>query len=366
MRNVIVILVFALALISCKSSKNEYSIKGSIAGIEKGKVYLQKIVDGKPVSIDSTDIVSGKFTFIGKMEMPDLRLLRLDKQTHFAEFFLDNASITVIANKDSLRSTKITGSPSQDIFRIYINEMEKLNKDVNTLRGKYQSAVSSGNTNEADKAKIDYQAMIDNNKVFTKNFVKEHSNSVVAAFIAFAQLANQVDIAELDAITSKFPAEISKSEYVLKLKELIQAQKATAIGVIAPDFTMNDPEGKPIQLSSLRGKVVLVDFWASWCGPCRQENPNVVKLYGQFHPKGFEIIGVSLDRTKDQWVKAIKDDNLTWIHVSDLQFWQNAAARLYAVYSIPQSFLLDKDGKIIAKGLRGEELGKKLAELFPN
>ena len=145
-----------------------------------------------------------------------------------------------------------------------------------------------------------------------------------------------------------------------------QEQKKTAVGAMAPDFTMNDPEGKPIQLASLKGKIVLVDFWASWCGPCRQENPNVVKLYQQFHSKGFEILGVSLDKTKEDWLKAIKDDNLAWIHVSDLQFWQNAAARLYGVNAIPQSFLLDKDGKIIGKGLRGEQLVKKLTELFPN
>jgi peroxiredoxin len=170
----------------------------------------------------------------------------------------------------------------------------------------------------------------------------------------------------LDSITSKFAPEISNSEYVVKLKELVQEQKKTAIGAQAPDFTMNDTEGKPVQLSSLKGKIVLVDFWASWCGPCRQENPNVVKLYQQYHAKGFEILGVSLDRTKEDWLKGIKDDNLTWIHVSDLQYWQNAAARLYGVNAIPQSFLLDKDGKIIGKGLRGEQLAKKMMELFPN
>ena len=208
--------------------------------------------------------------------------------------------------------------------------------------------------------------MMDNNKVFTKNFVKEHPTSVVSAYITLYQLASQVDETELDSIVSKFPTDLGKSEYVVKLKELIAEQKKTAIGVVAPDFTMNDADGKPVQLSSLRGKVVLLDFWASWCAPCRQENPNVVKMYQEFHPKGFEILGVSLDRTKEDWLKAIKDDNLGWIHVSDLQYWQNAAARLYGVNSIPQSFLLDKDGKIIAKGLRGEKLAAKLKELFPN
>lgn len=366
MKNVLTVLVLALTVFSCQSAKDKFSVKGSIAGVETGKVYLQKLVDGKPQSIDTADVVGGKFTFTGKMEIPDIRLLRLNEQDYFAQFFLDNANITVVANKDSLRNTKITGSPTQDVFRIYISEMERLNKEVVALQGKYQNAMSTGNTNEAEKAKIDYQAMLDNNKVYTKNFVKEHSNTTVSAYITLVQLASQIDGAELDSITSKFAPEISKSEYVVKLKEIIQSQKKTAVGALAPDFKMNDPEGKPIQLSSLRGKVVMIDFWASWCAPCRQENPNVVKLYQQYHGKGFEIIGVSLDRTKEDWVKAIKDDNLAWVHVSDLQFWQNAAARLYSVNSIPQSFLLDKDGKIIGKGLRGEDLAKKLMKLFPN
>jgi len=366
MRNVLAILVFVMAVYSCQSAKDEYSIKGSVAGVETGKVYLQKLVDGQPQSVDTAELVGGKFTFKGKMEMPDIRFLRLNDQDYFAQFFLDNANITVTANKDSLRNTKITGSPTQDVFKIYITEMEKLNKEVMALQEKYQSAMSMNNTDAAEKAKIDYQAMIDNNKVYTKNFVKEHSNSVVSPYITLFQLASQIDGAELDSIASKFAPELSKSEYVVKINEIVQEQKKTAIGVVAPDFTMNDPEGKPIQLSSLKGKVVLVDFWASWCGPCRQENPNVVKLYQQYHSKGFEILGVSLDKTKEDWLKAIKDDNLTWIHVSDLQFWQNAAARLYGVNAIPQSFLLDKDGKIIGKGLRGEQLAKKMMELFPN
>jgi len=366
MRNVLTILVFVLTVLSCQSAKDEYSIKGTIAGVETGKVYLLKLVGEQPQSIDTADVVGGKFTFKGKMVTPDIRMLRLNDQDYFAQFFLDNANITVTAKKDSLRSTKITGSPTQDIFKTYIAEMEKLNKEVLALQGKYQNAMTTGNTSEADKAKIDYQAIIDNNKVYTKNFVKEHSNSVVSAYITLFQLADQIDVAELDSLASKFAPELSKSEYVVKINERIQEQKKTAIGIVAPDFTMNDPEGKPIQLSSLRGKIVLVDFWAAWCGPCRQENPNVVKLYQQYHDKGFEILGVSLDKNKEDWLKAIKADNLTWMHVSDLQYWQNAAARLYGVNAIPQSFLLDKDGKIIGKGLRGEQLANKLMELFPN
>lgn len=365
MRNLLTILVLSLAVSSCGTPKDEFSIKGTIAGVETGKIYLQKIVDGRPKTIDSTNLEGGKFAFKGKMEVADMRILRLNQQDYFAQLFLDNSDIKIIANKDSLRNSKIVGSPSQDIFKTYLSELERLNKDMAKLQEKYQSAMAGGNTDEAKKTEIDYQAMLDNMKVFTKNFVKEHNRSVVSAYITLLQLAPQLEEAELDSIVLKYPAEISNSEYVVKLKEMVEGMKKTSVGAIAPDFTMNDPEGKPIQLSSLRGKIVLLDFWASWCGPCRQENPNVVKLYQKYSSKGFEILGVSLDRNKDEWLKAIKADQLSWQHVSDLKYWDNAVARLYSVSQIPQSFLIDKEGKIIAKGLRGEQLANKLNELFP-
>ncbi|HET6556492.1 MAG TPA: TlpA disulfide reductase family protein [Prolixibacteraceae bacterium] len=365
MKNIVICLVIALSFMACQGTKDNYSIKGSIAGVDTGKVYLQKVVNGRPQSIDTADVVDGKFEFSGKMDVPDFRILRLNEQDYFAQFFLDNSNIKVAASKDSLLSTKITGSESHDIFKTYLDEVEKMNKELVKIQEKYQSAMASGNSDEAKKAEIDYNAFMENNKVFTKNFVKEHNTSTVAAYITLVQLSSQIESAEMDSIVNKFPQEIAQSEYVIRLKEIADGMRKTAVGVMAPDFTMNDPEGKPIQLSSLRGKVVMIDFWAAWCGPCRRENPNVVKLYQQYHDKGFEILGVSLDQKKEDWVEAIQQDQLSWLHVSDLQHWQSSAARLYAVSSIPQTFLLDKEGKIIAKGLRSEQLAAKLNELFP-
>lgn len=359
-------LFLSIIFFACQATKDEFSIKGSIEGVETGKVYLQKIVNGRPESIDTADVVNGKFTFSGKMETPDIRVLRLNEQDYIAQLFLDNAEVKIAAKKDSMQAAKISGSPSQDIFQAYLDELESMNKEMALIQDRYQKAMSASNKEEEKKVKVDYQALMDNMKLYTKNFVKEHNQSVVSAYITLVQLSNQVESAELDSILFKFPQEISKSEYVVKLKEIADGMRTTAIGQVAPDFTMNDPQGKPIQLSSLKGKVVLIDFWASWCGPCRQENPNVVKLYQQYHDKGFEILGVSLDRKKEDWERAIKDDQLAWLHVSDLQYWQNNAARLYAVNAIPQTYLLDKEGKIIGKGLRGEELAAKLNELFPN
>lgn len=359
-------MVLTLVFFACKTTRDEYSIKGTIEGVDTGKVYLQKIVDGRPQSIDTANVVNGEFTFTGKMELPDIRVLRLNEQDYIAQLFLDNSKVKIDAKKDSLQATKISGSPSQDLFKTYVTEVESMNKQMAGLQDRYQKAMASNNLDEVKKVQIDYQALMDNMNVYTKNFVKEHRSSVVSAYITLAQLANQIESAELDSIVAGFPQEISKSEYVVKLKEMADAMRKTAIGVVAPDFTMNDLQGKPIQLSSLRGKVVMIDFWASWCGPCRQENPNVVKVYQQYHDKGFEILGVSLDNDKAAWQQAINQDQLSWLHVSDLQKWDNSAARLYAVNSIPQTYLLDKDGKIIAKGLRSQELAAKLAELLPN
>ena len=170
---------------------------------------------------------------------------------------------------------------------------------------------------------------------------------------------------EIESMINKFDTAIANLPQIKALKERVEVMKAVAIGQKAPDFTMNDVDGNPVSLSSKIGpKLLLVDFWAAWCGPCRQENPNVVKVYNEFNKKGFDVFGVSLDQKKEAWLKAIEDDKLTWTHVSDLQYWNNAAAKLYAVNSIPANFLLDETGTIIGRNLRGEDLYNKVSEVL--
>jgi peroxiredoxin len=364
MRNILFIILAFAGLYSCAKPEG-FVIKGQIKGKESGEIKLMKYADGKWITEDSAKIDKGSFVLKGKTVLPELRLISMGPQTVIAQFFAENGSITVNASMDSLAKTEVKGSKSNDEFSVLTKEIQNIAKETQGLQQRYNEAMQKGNEDGMKKAQIDYEAMMGNQKVYAKNFIREHPKSSVSPLVALMQFGQEISAHDIDTLIAFFDPSIHTSVYISELKKLADKMRVTEIGALAPDFTLNTPEGTPLTLSSLRGKIILLDFWASWCAPCRKENPNVVAAYAKYKDKGFDILGVSLDREKGAWVKAIADDQLTWHHVSDLKFWQNEAAVKYGVQQIPLSLLIDKDGKIIAKNLRGDELEKKLAQLLP-
>jgi peroxiredoxin len=365
MKKVIYLFVIGVVLYSC-SSKPHYTIKGKIDGSDSITFYLQKREAGKTVSIDSAVSRKGKFTLKGgAVDYPQMIQLVAGNTKKRTSFYLENSdSITVTGSLDSLFKAKVAGSKTQNEYNAFVNSNKPLSDNYSKLVAFYQSASQSGNATATAALEKQLDSIQSEMSNLEKIFVKTHPHSYVSPSIVVS-LSYEMEADEIESMVNGLDTAIAALPPIKSLKERVIAMKTVAVGQKAPDFTLSDVNGNPLALSSKIGsKLLLIDFWASWCNPCRQENPNVVKVYNEFHKKGFDIFGVSLDQKKEPWVKAIADDKLSWTHVSDLQFWNNAAAKLYAVNSIPANFLLDETGKIIGKNLRGEALYNKVKEVL--
>ncbi len=356
------ILGILLSIFACQKNDG-YVIKGTTHGIDSGWVSLMKRTDGKIITVDSTQIKNGKFEMKGKVELPELYVLAFKNHEGKLPFFIENSTITMDIKMDSLEATKVKGSKTNDEYEAYIKGMDKFEEQFKQLKPEYMQAEQAKDTAKISEITKKWDEVQGEQDKYTKDYISKNTKSVIAAFLALQNIFS-IDFEELQKMNKNFDASIANSVYVKKLKEREEVLGKVQIGQQAPDFSLPNPEGKEVALKELRGKVVLVDFWASWCRPCRLENPNVVAAYKKFSPKGFTVLGVSFDEDKDKWVEAIKKDGLTWTHVSDLKGWQNAAGKLYGIMSVPSNVLLDKEGKIIAKNLREAELHKKLEEVF--
>jgi len=352
---------------SASSSDSAYTLTGTIKGLDTGWAVLRYPKEGSTLyQADSARIIVGRFTFSGKTATPLLSYLTI-KGSHAGEMtslFLENGTTTITAVADSLKSAKISGGAAESEYLQFLSDTKIFDDKENALESASESAgdnkaVQDSLSKAGDSVELSRTA-------FTKQYIKAHPASFVAAEQIKLLYSYNPDVKAFDSAYNGLDQTVKQSVVGRKIAEMLATDKKTDVGQVAPDFTLADVNGNPLKLSDYaKGHVVLLDFWASWCGPCRGENPNVVKAYQAFHDKGFTVLGVSLDEKKEAWVKAIGDDHLNWGQVSDLKGWSSDVASLYGIRGIPMNYLLDKEGKIVAKGLRGDALDKELAILLP-
>lgn len=361
----IILLFAAIVAVNAIAQSPVYKITGNIDGAEGVQFFLQKFVSGKIINLDTAVVKDGTFIMGGgSVEFPENVLLVTADKKYRLSFYLDNSEITITGSLAYLNKAMVTGSKTQDDINSLTGSMQPLIQKYNTKNGELQAAKKSGNEAQAEQLSKEIKEIMNEADRIQKDFIISHPASFATPMV-LQGIASSLSAADLEKIINSLDPAVAKTQIIVDLKSRIGVLKSVEIGQKAPDFTQNDPNGKPVALSSLIGKnILLVDFWAGWCAPCRAENPNVVKVYNEFKEKGFDILGVSLDRTAADWNKAIADDKLTWTHVSDIQYWKSSAAKLYGVNSIPANFLLDKNGIIIAKNLRGEDLYYKVKELL--
>lgn len=322
-KNIFFMLMGGLLALSC-TDKNNLRVSGTVEGVDSGTIYLQKFVNKMYDVIDSTSIKEGKFQFARRAEIPEIYGLTLDTTLSSYMLFLDdNPAIVSFDTAQRYKNTVVSGSVLQDLFTEYKQQR---------------------------KVQID-------------EFISEHPASLVSAYALYRDFSYRLTTDEILSNIALLDSSLWNTQYVKVLNELVKTLEVVKLGNPAPDFTLNTPDGIPVPLSAKIGNgYLLIDFWAAWCGPCRQENPYVVAAYNKYKEKGFDIISVSLDYSKEAWEKAILKDSLTWTHVSDLKYWNSEVAQLYGVRAIPSNYLIDKEGIIIEKNLRGENLDEYLGK----
>jgi len=374
----------ALVMIGCK--RNAAEISGTLTNPITGKyIYLDELFSNQLKRIDSILISSdGKFNFKKEITAPSFYMLQIDNNNFLTMLLEPGDNIVMYSHFDSLNyPSSLTGSKSTELIVEYNRELRKTIKKLSSIREIYLDNLGKPELPQIMESLTTLsRTYIDEINAYTKNYIDQNLTSLVSLMALYQQVAPNVNVLDptqdfkyfikVDSSLSKnYPDnELVKSlhEYVLELAMIIESRTADneiLSGMAVPDIALPTPDGKIVKLSSTRGSVVLLDFWAAWCPPCRAENPNLVKAYDKYHEKGFQIYQVSLDRTKEAWMQGIREDKLErWIHVSDLKYWNSSVVGQYNIQSIPHSYLLDKDGRVIATNLRSDELERKLTEIF--
>lgn len=369
--------IVIIALAGCQSSKiDKFTLTGELKGAPDQQVYLEQIPFNQeaPKVLDTVDMKNGKFVVKAVSKEEGMYRVRFEKNAGYL-FINDKEDINLVADSQdsTLKSTRIN-SPSTNSLYHFIMKLDSIHTKLmldDQLRQIYMSQNNDSAATAISQSFILSQGWYNNYVIKYADTAKSPIVSLYA--LSYAMDVNKDTVMNLMArIQKKWPGNNYVKDVSKQLDEFNKAQtqqtqapqQGLVVGTEAPEITMDDTEGKSFSLSSLRGKYVLVDFWASWCGPCRAENPNVVAAYQKYKDKNFTILGVSLDQTKEAWLKAIKDDHLDWKQISDLKFWSSAAVPAYQIQGIPYNVLVDPQGKIIASELRGQMLDTKLAEVL--
>lgn len=379
MKNLFYTLIIALLVLSCSSNKEaeSYTINGTAKGIPNGiKVYLKTVDErGAQVDKDTAIVMNESFTFKGNSATPELTVLVVTNAQGNRPFIIENGTLDIEVHKDSMHTTKVTGTPANrdlDAFNKGAMVVAKQRQELSQSLRQASIAKDTVTYNQLSKEINDLNIKMGNYPVeFLKNNAEQSS---FALLLINNILPRRTDLSkDLISIFNGLDNKLKSSTLGKRIEEQIEIVNKELeriahldIGKKAPNFSGPNPEGKTINLNAIKGKVTIIDFWASWCGPCRKENPNVVKVYKKYHDKGLEIIGVSLDRKdqKDKWIAAIEKDQLDWHHISNLEYFNDPIAKLYNITAIPATFILDEKGNIVAKNLRGPALEAKIAELL--
>jgi len=340
------------------------SLQITLNGANGDSVFLAQRAEGVVVKFDSAVFSEDKAQIWANVELPELFYLTFKNTRGNIPVFMEKGEINITGEYNDLENITITGSVSQDDLNAFNAETTAIDMQMNMLGQQYGQARQAGDTDKMDALEAEYIELDSQKSAFITQYAFNNPDKIVAAFMILSN-SYQYDLDMLDSLANAFSPAIGQSVYVKKLQDQVATLKSVAIGQPFVDFTLDNPEGVPTPLSSVVGKnYVLVDFWAAWCSPCRAENPNVVEAYKKYHDKGFDVFGVSFDKDKASWEKAIADDQLTWTQVSDLKYWSSEAGKLYGIQSIPQNVLISPEGIIVDKNLRGEALHVKLQELL--